>query len=70
MVATLIHAIEQTNPNVLYSGFAGTVLLVVVIAGALLGFGLGGMAAALIPAEPPGEASPSPAAGAETAEGS
>jgi Na+/melibiose symporter-like transporter len=71
MVATLIHAIEQANPNGSYSGFGGTVVLVVVIGGALLGFGLGGVAAALIPAdEPRREAQPSHVAGAETAKGS
>jgi hypothetical protein len=71
MVATLIHAIEQANPRGSYSGFGGTVLYVVVIGGSLLGFGLGGVAAALIPAaEPVREARPSPVAGAETAKGS
>jgi hypothetical protein len=71
MVATLIHAIEQANPSGSYSGFGETVLFVVVIAGSLLGFGLGGVAAALIPAaEPLREAQPSPVAGAEIAKGS
>jgi len=68
MFAALIHAIEQASTNTMYSSFGGTVFLVVVIAGSLLGLGLGGVAAALIPAaEPVREARPSPVAAAEPA---
>jgi len=49
MFAALIHVIEQANPSGIYTGFGWTVLFVVILAGSALGFGIGGVAAALIP---------------------
>jgi hypothetical protein len=50
IAASLLHVIEQANPNGLYGdGIGGTAALLILLAGPAIGFGLGMVAASLIP---------------------